>query len=139
MKGIADTGFLVALLRRADKHHTWAAELSEGIDEPLLTCDAVLAETAYHLRSSALVIEMVETELIRPAFESAKHVGRLAELALQFQDRRPDFADLCLIRMSELNPKHAILTVDRGDFTVYRRNKREPLPLLLPPLPRAVR
>lgn len=132
MKGIADTGFLVALVRRNDKHHAWAAELSEGVSSPLLTCDAVLAETAYHLRSSALVLEMIDTELIRPAFESAKHVARLLELASQFEDRRPDFADLCIIRMSELNPKHSILTVDRTDFTVYRRNKREPLPLLLP-------
>ncbi|MBC7794751.1 MAG: hypothetical protein H7Z43_13690 [Clostridia bacterium] len=100
---------------------------------PLLTCDAVLAETAYHLRSSALVLEMIETDLIRSAFECMKHVARLRELALQFEDRRPDLADLCIIRMSELNPRHSILTVDRADFTVYRRNKREPLPLLLPP------
>ena len=54
MKAIADTGFLVALARRADKHHTWAAELSEGIREPLLTCDAVLAETAIRERLAQL-------------------------------------------------------------------------------------
>jgi predicted nucleic acid-binding protein len=132
MRAIADTGFLVALARSADKHHAWAAALSEHVTEPLLTCDAVLAETAFHLRSSRLVLEMVETELVRVAFESAPHTSRLAALADQFEDRRPDFADLCLIRMSELNPKHVVITIDRKDFLVYRRNGRERIPLLTP-------
>jgi len=35
--------------------------------------------------------------------------------------------------MSELFPKHTVITVDRADFTVYRRNKREAIPLLCPP------
>jgi hypothetical protein len=42
-------------------------------------------------------------------------------------------ADLCLIRMSELNPRHFVITVDRTDFRVYRRNKREMIPLICPP------
>ena len=45
----------------------------------------------------------------------------------------PDFADLCLVRMSELYPKHSVITVDRTDFEIYRRNKRESIPLLCPP------
>jgi hypothetical protein len=42
-------------------------------------------------------------------------------------------ADLCVIRMSELHPRHSVLTVDRDDFLVYRRNKREAIPFLCPP------
>ena len=34
--------------------------------------------------------------------------------------------------MSEIYPRHTILTVD-DDFRVYRRNKREAIPLLFPP------
>jgi hypothetical protein len=34
--------------------------------------------------------------------------------------------------MSELYPKHSVITVDR-DFRVYRRNKREVIPLIHPP------
>jgi len=40
---------------------------------------------------------------------------------------------LCLIRMSELHPKLPVITVDREDFRVYRRNKREIIPLICPP------
>jgi len=35
--------------------------------------------------------------------------------------------------MSELHPRHRVITVDRRDFRVYRRNKREAIPLVCPP------
>jgi hypothetical protein len=35
--------------------------------------------------------------------------------------------------MSELHPRHPVLTVDKKDFRVYRRNKREVIPLVCPP------
>jgi hypothetical protein len=35
--------------------------------------------------------------------------------------------------MSELYPRHIVITVDEEDFRVYRRNKREAIPLLCPP------
>jgi uncharacterized protein len=59
-------------------------------------------------------------------------VSHLEQLAEKYDDRKPDLADLCLVRMSELYPLHPILTVD-ADFSVYRRNKRESIPLLCPP------
>ena len=63
----------------------------------------------------------------------ANHCDRtLAELANRYQERRPDLADLCVIRMSELYPRHTVITVDEGDFRIYRRNKREVIPLLCP-------
>ena len=42
-------------------------------------------------------------------------------------------ADLCLVRMSELFPRHSVITVDRTDFGVYRRNKRDVIPIVCPP------
>ena len=65
--------------------------------------------------------------------DSALSGRRVLELAERYADRHPDLADLCLIRMSELHPRHSILTVDRADFRVYRRNKRETIPLVSPP------
>ena len=58
MKAIADTGFLVGFGNRNDYHHHWALEIAEQVAEPLLTCDAVLAEAAFHLGSSALVLAL---------------------------------------------------------------------------------
>ena len=132
MRGIADTGFLVAFANARDQHHGWALDVAEDITEPLLTCEAVLAEAAFHLGDVGLILEMISEELIRLDFVCNDHLAHLAALAKRYKDRKPDLADLCLIRMSELHPKHSVITVDE-DFRLYRRNKREVIPLISPP------
>jgi predicted nucleic acid-binding protein len=132
VRGIADTGFLVAFANARDQHHGWALDVAEDVTEPLLTCEAVLAEAAFHLGDAGLVLEMISEELIRLDFVCNDHLAHLAALAKRYKDRKPDLADLCLIRMSELHPKHSVITVDE-DFRVYRRNKREVIPLISPP------
>ena len=134
MKAIADTGFLVAFGNRKDRHHQWAVGIAEGVTEPLLTCEAVLAETAFHLGSSALVLALLRDGLVRSAFVLSEHVSRLAELAARYADRKPDLADLCLIHLSELHPRRPVITTDLADFRVYRRGRREAIPLIYPPM-----
>lgn len=134
MKGIADTGLLVAFANRNDRHHAWAVNIAERVTDPLLTCEAVLAETAFHLQDTAIVLAMMDDGLITLAFDCRDHLPHLAALANRYADRHPDLADLCLIRMSELHPRHSVITVDRDDFRVYRRNKRETIPLVVPPI-----
>jgi predicted nucleic acid-binding protein len=133
VKGIADTGFLVAFANRNDQHHDWAVGVAERIETPLLTCEAVLAEAAFHIRNTAVVLDMLEDGLVALAFDCRDHLPHLAALAKRYADRQPDLADLCLIRMSELHPRHSVITVDRQDFRVYRRNKRDTIPVISPP------
>jgi len=133
VKGIADTGFLVAFANANDRHHRWAARIAAGLAEPLLTCEAVLAETAFHLESAAVALAMLKEGLVALAFDCREHLSQLEQLAVRYADRKPDLADLCLVRMSELFPKHAVITVDRTDFRIFRRNKREAIPMLCPP------
>lgn len=133
MDAIADTGFLVALVRQHDQHHVWANDLAGQLSLPLLTCEAVLAETAFHLKSSLYVFAMLRMGAVRVAFDITGQLERLRDLATRYEDRHPDVADLCLIRMSEMYPRHTVITVDEEDFRVYRRNKREAIPLLCPP------
>jgi predicted nucleic acid-binding protein len=133
VRGIADTGFLVALSNSRDSHHKWAVRVAEQATEPLLTCEPVLAETAFHLRNVGLVLQMVAEQFLALSFDCNDHLPQLAALAKRYKDRAPDLADLCLIRMSEVYPEHSVITVDAGDFRVYRRNKREVIPLICPP------
>ncbi len=133
MKGIADTGFLVAFANRHDQHHAWAVGLADQLTEPLLTCEAVLAEAAFHLQSASLVLALVREGLVIPAFDIREHLALVTALAQRYSDRTPDLADLCLVRMSEIHPGHPVITVDRADFRVYRRHKREAIPLICPP------
>jgi predicted nucleic acid-binding protein len=133
VRGIADTGFIVAFARRNDEHHDWAVNLGQGVTEPLLTCEAVLAEAAFHLESSAYVLRLINDGLLRLAFDCSKNLMELQDLARRYADRKPDLADLCLIRMSELYPRHSVITVDESDFRVYRKNKRDTIRLISPP------
>jgi len=132
VKGIADTGFLVAFISHSDKHHEWAVNIAEQLTGPLLTCESVLSEAAFHTRSD-YVFDAVNLGLVELAFDCGDHLPQLEWLAKRYVERKPDFADLCLIRMSELFPRHTIFTTDREDFRIYRRNKRETIPMICPP------
>jgi len=79
------------------------------------------------------VISLVEDGLLQVAFDCSENFSQLRELAQRYADRKPDLADLCLVRMSELYPRHSVITIDEADFRVYRRNKREVIPLICPP------
>jgi predicted nucleic acid-binding protein len=131
MTGLADTGFLVAYLNRRDQFHDWATSLARQITEPLITCEAVLAETSFHLGSVLHVLALIETRMIEVDFDFAASRERIAALGKRYADRSPDLADLCLISLSERFPKHPVLTVD-GDFKIYRRHQRETIPTLTP-------
>ena len=133
MKGIVDTGFLVAFANAHDRHHEWAVGVAKQIIEPLLTCESVLAETAFHLKSASTVLAMAQEGLVQVAFDCREHWPQLAALAARYADRNPDLADLCLVRLSELYPRHSVVTVDREDFRIYRRNKRDVIPIICPP------
>jgi len=132
MTGIADTGFIVAFLNRRDSHHAWAVELARQVDEPLLTCEAVLAEAVFHTQSATFVLGLVHTQMLRVDFELSSSQARLENLTRRYADHSPDLADLCLICLSERHPRLPVLTVDR-DFRVYRRHQREVIPVLMPP------
>jgi uncharacterized protein len=133
MRAIADTGFVVAFLNRSDKHHDWASEIGWRVSEPLLTCEAVLAETAFLAQSTNKVMGLLQRGFLRIAFDLPKNIEEVAVLADRYADRKPDLADLCLIRMSEMHGELPILTVDETDFRVYRRNGREVIPIVCPP------
>jgi predicted nucleic acid-binding protein len=133
MKGIADTGFIVAAGRHNDRHHAWAVDIAKTLTQPLLTCESVLSEAAFQLESSSYVLSLVDDELLQVAFDFSENIPQLRELARRYADRKPDLADLCLVRMSELYPHHSVVTIDEADFRLYRKNKREAIPLICPP------
>jgi predicted nucleic acid-binding protein len=56
-----------------------------------------------------------------------------AALLRKYADGEMDLADACIVRMTELMRDSRVVTVDRADFSVYRRNGRELIPLIAPP------
>jgi hypothetical protein len=69
VSAIADTGFLVAFGNRRDSHHEWAYGLARRVVEPLLTCEAVLAETVLHLGDASLVVDFSSHRISKTCFQ----------------------------------------------------------------------
>jgi len=132
---ILDTGPLVAAFRQPedkDPFTPWAARLIRSLPYPLFTCDAVLTEAAHSLRSAEKLLEAVERGLLVSQFDTQAAAPRLKNLMKKYADHPMDFADACLVYMSEQTKDCRIVTIDRADFTVYRRHGREAIPLVLP-------
>lgn len=134
MEEIADTGLIVALLFRNDPFHQWALDAFRN-HAPFITCDAVLAEAASFCPDATAVLTLVTRGdlIIDPAFSLSNEAHHLAALAEKYADRPMDLADACLVRMSELHHKCRIWTVDRNDFSTYRRMGRKTIPCEFPP------
>lgn len=71
--------------------------------------------------------------IVDPDFMFANEASHLAALASKYADRPMDLADACLVRMSEIHIKCRIWTVDRNDFSTYRRMGRSAIPCEFPP------
>lgn len=133
---ICDTGPLVAYLNRRDPWHSWAAAEMKRVRPPMLVSDPVLTEALYFLREDGLdvdpVFQMLERGALRLAFDLSHHWPRVRTLMRRYEGM--DLADASVVVMSEAHPRCEVLTVDRKDFTVYRRNDRQVIPFAAPPL-----
>jgi predicted nucleic acid-binding protein len=132
---IVDTGPIVALLNRREHHHAWASKVLDSIEPPIFTCDAVLSEACFLLQDADggadAVMELVARGIIRCDFHVMAEVTALRALMKKFANVPMSLADACLVRMTELDPKSVILTLD-SDFGIYRRNRRQVVPTISP-------
>lgn len=132
---VADTGPLVALLDRSDHFHSWAIECFKGFRADLLTCEPVLTETWHLLHRNTISLpafaEFCRNGALQIPYSFAAELGATLDLLERYHDTPMDFADACLVRMSELEEKSVVWTLDR-DFNHYRRHKRRTIPLLAP-------
>jgi uncharacterized protein len=134
---LIDTGPLVAALNGRDKFHEWARHVLGGVRPPLLTCEAVLSEAAYLLRGvrggPVALLELVTRGLVRCSFRLEDEATAVRQLLTKYAPVRIDFADACLIRMSEAQVDCELLTLDREFRDVYRRRGRQVIPTVMPP------
>ena len=132
---IVDTGPLVALLNRRERHHSWVVETMDVIEPPIFTCDAVLSEACFLLQDidggPNAVLELVARGIVRSDFHVMAEVDAVRALVKKFASVPMSLADACLVRMTELDQRSVVLTLD-SDFKIYRRNKRQVVPTLMP-------
>lgn len=135
MKEIADTGLVVGLLVRNDPFHSWALQ-SFRSHAPFCTCDAVLVEAASFFPDPTGLLRLVSRGdlVLDREFVLADEWTRVLELADKYRDRPMDLADACLVRMTEICAACRVWTVDRNDFSTYRRGGRQAIPCCFPDL-----
>jgi hypothetical protein len=130
---LVDTGALVALVRRRDRHHAPVAQFfGEFLSGELITTVPVLTE-ALHLLPAQLgpaVIELARGPRWRLP-DAATGLARIGELMRKYADRPMDFADASLVWAAQDTGAREILTTDR-DFEIYRTRTHERLELVLP-------
>jgi predicted nucleic acid-binding protein len=133
MRNILDAGPLIAALNRQDEHNKWASETLAQIGPPFYSCAEALAEAAAMTGQPVAIVEMVESGDIIPDFNLKEQAAGVLSLLNKYSDRHMDLADACIVRMTELIRDCRVITVDRTDFKVYRRNGRGLIPVIAPP------
>ena len=132
-KNLIDAGPIVAYLTD-DANHGWAAAQFSRF-EAFETCDAVLSEACarlvYARFDQTAVIRLVDEGVLKLTFDTAYNIGRILALMEKYRDLPMDFADACLVTMSEEEKDSLVVTLDK-DFSVYRRYGRQAVPLLCP-------
>ena len=130
---LIDAGPLVAALSARDQWHRWAVQAMAVIDEPVATSELALAEACHLLKVERpglrQLVRFVATGRLIPLspWDAAIRIEELLEKYPQM-----DAGDASLVVLSEKLPKAKIITTDVRDFTVYRRFRNEPLPLIHP-------
>lgn len=132
---LLDTGPLVALLNRRDRYNSWVREILDTVEPPVFTCEAVMSEACFLLgrvpggvdSALALVLE----DVVRIQFHLAAEIEAVKVLIRRFASVPMSLADACIVRMTELEPRSFVLTLD-SDFKVYRRNRRQAIPSIMP-------
>jgi predicted nucleic acid-binding protein len=134
MTHILDAGPLIAAINRDDRHHRWARETLARLGPPFHSCPEAMAEAAAMTGQPAAIVEMIHVGEIILAFDLAAQAASVLKLLRKYADREMDLADACIVRMTELVRDCRVVTLDRADFSVYRRNGRDLIPLVAPVL-----
>jgi|SRR6185437_14039519 len=130
---LLDTGPLVAALSRDDDAHAWAKEQFQSLEGPFLTCEAIISEACHLLRrtrgGSGGVLALLDSGALRIGMDLTSELTAIRKLHERYRNIPASFADVCLVRMSELYEACLVLTLD-SDFYVYRRHGRKVIPVL---------
>ena len=136
-RAIVDTGYLVALLNRNDAHHGWAAGLLPSLRGPWLTAESCVSESVFLLEEAGRetverLLSWLEQGLLASRHFLPEELAPVRTEMLRYRRRWVDFADACLVVLSDERPSLPVVTVDAGDFAVYFRG-RSGRKLLVPP------
>jgi hypothetical protein len=105
------------------------------LQPPLLSCEAVVAETCFPLKRSgfdpSLVLQFIERGVVQLSFVLQEQIGSVSSLFKGYENVPVSLADAALTRLAELNDSPLLLTTD-SDFQIYSRHGRQTISLVSP-------
>lgn len=121
-KLLADTGYLVAMGRKADPYHQRALRFASHFEGQLITSSAIVVEACHFLSAASQVdlLDMARGDRMRVAEVPVSSYGDLASTIQKYSDAGVDFADASLVWLADQIGLRRILTVDVRDFSVLR-------------------
>lgn len=129
IRGLIDTGALLALLDPDDRWHQACVEAFARARLPLGTTTAVLTELFHMIGDSAREVgagwALVRSGAIRIVSMGDDDLPALQTLMARYHDRPMDLADATLVHAAERLGVSTILTVDHDDFETYRIGPRK--------------
>jgi predicted nucleic acid-binding protein len=132
--GLIDTGAILAILETGDFYHSECLEALLSFRIPLLTTEAVLAET-FHLtgknpRNIEKAWRFVRSGALSVRAMQDSDFPELQRLMDDYADRPMDFADATLVHLAARERLSTILTIDHDDFETYRLPGRKKFTVL---------
>ena len=133
-KNVVDAGVIIAFIDYDDPNHDWAVSVFSAHDA-LATCEAVVSEACTRLEYGGFkphsVLQLVADGILTLEFSAEKNITRILRLMEKYADRPMDFADACLVVMTEEFLDPMLFTLD-DDFRYYRRHGRDMIPFASP-------
>ena len=128
VRAVVDTGFLVALLNANDEHHEWAASLVPRLRGPWLTAEACISECVFLLEHAGRVaverlLEWLDKGALVGEHLLPEELEAVRREMFRYRGRWVDFADACIVRLSDARPKLPVVSVEASDFAVYFRSR----------------
>jgi hypothetical protein len=126
---LLDTGALVSLLDRSQKHHVKCRRAFAGWAGPVLSTEAVLTEATHLLagvrggRAACIDFFLSGGALLVPS--TVTSLQRVRKLLDKYADLPMNFADATLVALAEELDCTDVFTTDRTDFSVYRVKGRK--------------
>ncbi len=120
---LLDTGALVSLLDRSQKHHAACAGFLDEWDQPIVSSEAILTEATHLLgdhrggRQACIDFFLSGAALLVPATKAS--LRRSRDLVNQYSDLPMDYADATLVVLAEELGTNLVFTTDRRDFGFY--------------------
>ena len=117
---LVDTGPLVALMNKRDRHHLRFVEYLKFFQGQLVTTWPVLTEVTHHVPvSKAVEIIALVRDGALEVIDLGNAGARVHDLMKKYADRPMDLADASLVWAAEYTGIEQVMTID-SDFAVFR-------------------